>query len=205
MRTQARTNTITALALAAVLGGCNGGDAKPTDSTSTASSPSSSTTSGDYGLEDSAGDAFKDFWSVSQTVSPSEVPSEDARTLMTEEAYQRQVEFSKAAPPMAVKGKDKITATSVKAKRSSSGPTATVEVCYTVHRRLVLTEDVQQGGKTLKKGQDVRTDQNGKPIKAGTEMVNLVTMKRGPGDRDQWKVDSTKVGYKKQCTIQGEP
>lgn len=205
MRTHARTTTITAVALAVVLGGCNGGNAKPSDSTLTANSPSSSVTSGDQVLKNSAGAAFKEFWNVSQTVSPSETPSEEARTLMTVEAYQRQVEFSKAAPPMAVKGKDKLTATSVKTKRSSAGPTATVEVCYTVHRRLVLTEDVQQGGKTLKKGQDVRTDQNGKPIKAGTEMVNLVTMKRGPGDGDQWKVDSTKVGYKKKCTIQAEP
>lgn len=205
MRTPTRTATTTiALTFALVLGGCNGGGGEPTESTSTASGPSSSSTSQDKKLEDSAASAFGEFWDVSQTVSPSETPSEDVRALMTDEAYQRQVEFSKAAPPMEVKGKDKLTATSVKTKWSTAGPTATVEVCYTVHRRLILTEDVQQDGKTLKKGKDVRTDPDGKPIKAGTEMVNLVTMKRGRQDEDQWKVDSTKVGYKPKCTIQGE-
>ncbi|WP_084452155.1 hypothetical protein [Janibacter indicus] len=54
--------------------------------------------------------------------------------------------------------------------------------------------------KTLKKGTDVRTDQKGKPIKAGTEMVNLVTMKRGRHHDDPWKVDATQVGYKKSCS-----
>lgn len=203
MRTHVRTTTaITALTLAVVLGGCGSGEGEPTESTSTASGPTSSTNE-DEQLQKDAETAFKKFWEASQAKGPSEPPTQAQRDLMTDESYQRQVEFAKAAPPLKSKGKDELTATSVKTKLSTAGPTATIEVCYLPRRQFILTEDVQQGGKTLKKGRDIRTDQNGKPIKAGTEMVNLITMKRERQDDDKWKVDSTKVGYKKQCTIKG--
>lgn len=196
--------TCVGVLLALVLGGCGSGGGEPPDSTSTASSPSASSASEDEQRAEAAQTAFKKFWEISQTQRPFAPPTQAQRDLMTDESYQRQVEFAKTAPPVEGKGKDELTATSVMTKRSTAGATAAIEVCYLPRRQFILTEDVQQGGRTLKKGTDVRTDQEGQPIKAGTEMVNLVTMKRGRQDDDPWRVDSTRVGYKKQCSAEGK-
>lgn len=204
MRIHSRTTT-TALTLALVLGGCGSGKGEPTDSTSTASGPSSSSTNEDQKLQKSAESAFKRFWEESSVSNPSKAPSDEVRDLMTEEAYQREIEFAESVPKVRIQGKDALTATSVKTKRSAAGSTASVEVCYTVHQKLILLEDVElEEGKTLKKGEDLRSDQDGRPIKAGTEMVNLVTMKRGRQENDPWRVDSTQAGYKKQCSVEGK-
>lgn len=203
MRTRATTTTAaTTLALAVLVGGCNS-QGEPTDSTSTASGPSSSTSVDEAKAEkDSAMDAFSKWWRLNNAANPSEPPSAKKKALMTESSYNQDVDFAKAAPKVTVEGRDKLTATEAKVKWSSGGLTATIEVCYTVGKQFLAAEDVTtEAGDTVKKGADLRTDQNGKKIKAGTEMVNLVTMKRDRDDDAPWQVDATEVGYKKSCDI----
>lgn len=206
MRTSTRTTTTAlALALAVVLGGCNGGGGEPTESTSTASGPSSSTTSQDKELAKAAEDAYQEFWDLRSTRTPSDAPTEQERALMTEEAYRDDVEFAKASVPTKSVGRDKLLSMSTKTKWTTAGPTATIEVCVEVHQQFVLTKDAfAEDGSRLKKGKDIRTDPDGKAIKAGTEMVNLVTMKRGRQDGDQWKLDAVKPDYKPKCSSKGE-
>lgn len=206
MRTPTRTTTTAlALALAVVLGGCNGGGGEPTESTSTASGPSSSTTSQDEELAKAAEDTYQEIWDLQSTRSGSDAPTEQERDLYTEEAYAAGVEYAKTAPPTKAVGRDKLLSMSTKTKWSTAGPTATIEVCYEVHQKDVLTKDIKGAdGETIKKGTDIRTDPDDKPIKAGTEMVNLVTMKRGRQDDDQWKLDAVQPDYKPKCSNKGE-
>lgn len=201
MRTHTRTTTTAlALALAVALGGCTGGGGEPTDSTSTASGPSSSTND-DQALAATAEDTYRKVWALQADRTDSDIPSDEERALITEEAYQSTVDYAKTAPPTKAEGRDKLLALNTTTKWSKAGPTATIEVCYEVHRRLILTEDVESAdGEVLKKGTNIRTDPDDKPIKAGTEMVNLVTMKRGRQDDDVWKLDAVQADYKPKCS-----
>ncbi|CAM3969142.1 hypothetical protein [Janibacter anophelis] len=201
MRIHARTTTaITALALTVVLGGCNGGEAEPTDSTSAASSSSTTSSNEDEQLAKAAEDTYQQIWDLQATRSLSQGPTEKERHLYTEEAYAAGVEFAKTAPPTKAVGRDKLLSMQTTTKSSAAGPIATIEVCYEVHQKSVLTKDIQGAdGKIIKKGTDIRTDPDDKPIKAGTEMVNLVTMKRGKQDDDQWKLESVKPDIKPEC------
>lgn len=205
MRTPTRTATTTiALTFALVLGGCNGGGGEPTESTSTASGPSSSTTTQDKELAKAAEDTYQEIWDLQAPRTNSDAPTEKDRHLYTDEAYAAGVEYAKTAPPTKAVGRDKLLSMSTKMKSTTAGPTAAIEVCIEVHKKSVLTKDFKgSDGKILKKGTDIRTDPDGKPIKAGTEMVNLVTMKRGPQDGDQWKLDSVKPDYKPKCSSKG--
>lgn len=205
MRTPTRTATTTlALTFALVLGGCNGGGGEPTDSTSTASGPSSSTISEDEQLAKAAEDTYQEIWDLQAPRSSAQGPTEKERSLYTEETYNDYVESAKIAPPTKAVGRDKLLSMSTKTKLTSAGPTAAIEVCIEVHKKSVLIADIKNAeGKTLKKGTDLRTDPDGKPIKAGTEMVNLVTMKRGKHHDDQWKLDAVQPDYKPKCSSKG--
>lgn len=206
MRTHTRTTTTAlALALAVALGGCTGGGGEPTDSTSTASGPSSSSTNPNQALAKDAEETYKQIWDLQATRTNSDVPSAEERALVTEEAYESAVEYARTAAPTKAVGRDKLLSMRTKAKWSKAGPTATIEVCYEVHKKTVLKKDFKAtDGTTLKKGTDIRTDPDDKPIKAGTEMVNLVTMKRGRQDDDQWKLDAVQADYKQTCSTKGE-
>lgn len=202
MRPRTTTTTAaTALALAVFLGGC-GSDGEPTDSTSTASGPSSSSAdTEEAAMVKDAEQTYREYWKLWNARSSAEKPGNEQKKLMTEEAYNNAVEDAKSAAPTKVVGRDKLQEAAVKTDWSAGGPTATVEVCYEAHRKFVLTENVKDAdGKTLKKGTDIRTDPDGKPIKAGKEMGQLVTMKRGREDGSQWQVHSTEVGYDQACT-----
>lgn len=204
MRTPTRTTTTAlALALAVALGGCNGGGGEPTDSTSTASGPSSSNE--DDALAKSAEDTYREYWPLWVSRSPSQKPSEEQRVLMTEESYRSAVDYATTAPPTKAVGRDKLVSVAAETKWSTAGPTASVEVCFKASRKFVLTEDVTaEDGTTLKKGEDIRTDPDGKAIKPGTQMGQIVTMKRGRQDDDPWKVDGTKAGQTSACSGGGQ-
>lgn len=195
------TTTATALALAVFLGGC-GSDGEPTESTSTASGPSSSAADAEEAaMTKDAEQTYREFWTLRNDKTSSDAPGKAERALMTDEAFQNQAEFSETAAPTKAVGRDKLLGTKTTVDWNAGGPTATIEVCYEVHRKHVLTENVKNdSGKTLKKGEDIRTDPDGKPIKAGTEMVNLVTMKRDRDDDAPWEIHATEVGSQPTCS-----
>lgn len=201
MRTHTHTTTTAlALALAVALGGCNGGGGEPTDSTSTASGPSSSTNP-DQALAKDAEETYREYWPMWVSRSPAQEPTEEQRALMTEEAYRTASEYAKTAAPTKVVGRDKLISTRATTKWSKAGPTATVEVCYAAGRQFILTKDVTApDGTVLKKGEDIRTDPDGNEIEPGTEMGQIVTMKRGRQDDDPWRVDGTKAGEPSACS-----
>lgn len=205
MRTHTHTTTTAlALALAVALGGCTGGGGEPTDSTSTASGPSSSTND-DQALAKSAEDTYREYWPLWVSRSPSQEPTEEQRALMTEESYRTAVDYAKTAPPTKVVGKDTLVSTTVTTKWSTAGPTAAVEVCYEAGRKFVLTEDVTaEDGTILKKGEDIRTDPDGEAIKPGTQMGQVVTMKRGRQEDDPWRVDGAKPSQVSACSGGGQ-
>lgn len=208
MRTRATTTTAaTTLALAVLVGGCNS-QGEPTDSTSTASGPSSSVDQAkaeEKKMNKAADEAYRDYWPEWTSSSGAEPPSKKGKALLTDEAYNNAIEDAKTAAPTKVEGRDKLLSTEVQSKWGSGGPTATVAVCYEAHAKYVLTEDAKSpDGKTVKKGTDIRTDPKGEPLKAGTEVGQIVTMKRDRDDGSQWKVHATEVGHDEACSSKGE-
>ncbi|WP_157074779.1 hypothetical protein [Janibacter limosus] len=181
------------IAATGLLASACGGQAESEES---ATSPLPSKDAGEVQVAE----VFRDYWRLSNEANPSEPPSTELKAVLGAESYERQAESAKVFPAVTVRGKDELTASET---RTSSDTKATVEVCYEVHRQLIAKKAYDNGTETVPAGTNLRTDRNGKPIKDGTEMVNLITFERATTSSD-WQVSATEVGYKSTCDLDKE-
>ncbi|MCW4600968.1 hypothetical protein ON003_04660 [Janibacter hoylei] len=191
-----RTLATTALAATLVAGLSACGDDEPTEASSS-DLPSTSAGNDDQAAVEGV---FDTYWQALQAQNPSTKPSAELKAVMTADSYADSADFAASFPAVTVEGKDELTASRAEV---TSNTTATVEYCYEVHQQYLTKKKLTRGDQTAEAGTDIRSDHNGRPIKDGTEMVNLVSLTRSDPTAE-WKVDTNQVGYRRSCDLQGE-
>lgn len=194
------TRTTATIALTAVLAlsACGGGDEPPPKETT-----SSSTTDKDQALSESAEKAYREYWRYANATPGSEVPGPEYKATMTDRLYKATADIAKRSTKTRVEGRDKLLSADADVEKTTGGYTATVHACYEVHRRSLALEAGNLESDSWKKGEDLRVDGEGQPIKPGTKMVNAVTLKRGKAENSDWLVDGGKIDVDKPCNDGG--
>lgn len=177
------------------LGAC--GDGASSEET-TSSTPVASSSTGSAAEIAAVEGVFDTYWRVTNAMNPSRPPSKEFKSVVSDKAYKDAAASADKYPKLAVKGKDELVASEA---RVTSETEATVEVCYEVHRQLIVQETYEGTGGSVKAGTNIRADHNGRPIPDGTDMVNLVTLEREDAS-SAWKVTGNQVGYKPSCDVE---
>lgn len=172
-----------------------GGEASPEETTN--STPAKSSSSGSAADVAAVEGVFDTYWRMTNSMNPSRPPSDEFKSVVTDKAYESAAASAEKYPKLAVKGEDELTASEA---RVISETEATVEVCYEVHRQLIVQEAYEAKGGLVEAGTNIRADRDGRTIPDGTEMVNLVTLER-EASSSAWKVTGTQVGYKSSCDL----
>lgn len=191
----ARPAAAIALTTVLALSACGGDDETPPKETT-----SNSSSDAKQSLSETAEEAYREYWRYANATPNSEVPSREYKATMTDHLYKATADYAKRSAETRLVGHDKLLSTQADVKKTTSGYTATVTACYEVHQRALALEAGSLGNESWKKGEDLRTDNEGKKIKPGTKMVNAITLKRGKAENSEWLVDGGKIDVDKPCS-----
>ncbi|WP_427384195.1 hypothetical protein [Janibacter sp. G56] len=138
------------------------------------------------------------YWELYNLDNPSKPPTAQFADLLTDDVLAEGAEFRKTFPQVRVEGRDEIVASDVTVASSTR---ADVEVCYRVHKKYIVTKAYQSaGGGTVKAGTDIRSDHQGRDVKDGTELVDLIRFERD-SLLDTWQMGGRTVGHKPSCDL----